>query len=170
MTEFFVSKSFLVPTKKLKLGGRIVDTDKLKEFWIACSQHRNKRGCYVFSVRAAKGELPFYVGKAAKQDFEKEVFALHKRCDHYNVVLGERPGTPRITFVVQAKERGRWSSSAIDEVEEYLIGKAAKRNDGLTNLRRLPYQAWAIKGVVASGAGKPSAEASNFKKLFGISN
>lgn len=168
MVEFIVSPSFPIPVEKLGMGGRIVDTKRLGEFWEKCPSYRNKRGCYVFSIRAAQGELPYYVGQAAKQDFEKEVFTLHKRCEHYNKVLGSRTGTARMTFVVQQKERGRWSAAMIDEVEGYLIGKAAKRNSALTNIRRLPNQNWSIRRVVESGAGRPSASEAAFKKLFGI--
>ena len=58
--------------------------------------------------------------------------------------------------------------SAIDEVEEYLIGHAASRNPDLANKRKLPNQKWSIQGVVPGTRGKPSSEAASFKKLMGI--
>jgi hypothetical protein len=71
-------------------------------------------------------------------------------------------------FAVQQKVKGKWSLSAIDKVEEYLIAHAAARNPDLSNQRRLPNQSWSIRGVAASGQGKPSAEAKAFRKLLGI--
>ena len=168
MTQFNVTKGFKVPIRKLKSGCRIVDTNKLDEFWKHCDHLANKRGCYVFSMKAAKGEKPFYVGKAAKQSFRNECFSPHKRADHYNVILGERIGTPYLSFVAQQKVKGKWSLTAIDEVEKFLIAIGFARNPELSNRKGLPNQTWSIQGVVAAGKGKPSAEAKAFRTLMGI--
>jgi hypothetical protein len=128
----------------------------------------DKRGCYVFSMKAAKGEKPFYVGKAAKQSFRQECFTPHKRADHYNEILGSRKGTPYMSFLIQQKVRGKWSLSAIDEVEEFLIAHAAARNPDLSNQRRLPNQSWSIRGVASSRQGPRSTEAKAFRTLLGI--
>lgn len=169
MTDFFVTKRFLVPTVKLKQGGKAVDTEKSKieHFWKQCSEYADKHGCYIFSIKAAKGERPFYVGKASRQSFRNESLSLHKLYV-YNLVLGSRRGTPYLSFVVQDKIKGKWSLTAIDEVEEYLIAQAAARNPELSNRRRLPDQQWSIRGVVNGGKGKRSLEATAFRTLMGI--
>jgi hypothetical protein len=168
MTDFVVTKRYRVPTKQINKNCRVVDTEKLNHFWRTSDNVADKRGCYIFSMKAAKGELPFYVGKAAKQSFKQECFTPHKRADHYDIILNSRKGTPYICFVVQQKTRGKWSLTAIDEVEEYLIAHAATRNKALSNQRRLPTQSWAIRGVASSGQGKPSTEARAFRTLLGI--
>jgi hypothetical protein len=114
--------------------------------------------------------VPYYVGKAAKQNFEHECFSIHKRGDHYNMILCSRSGTPYMSFAVQQKTKGKWSATAIDEVEEYIIAQAVVRNPKLTNRRRLPYQSWSIKGVTGTGPGAQSLEAKHFCKLVGISD
>ncbi len=168
MTEFAVTERFKIPTKELKKGCKIVDVDQLERFWRGCDHVADKRGCYIFSMKAGKGEKPFYVGKAAKQSFRDECFSPHKRADHYNYVLCSQRGTPYMCFVVQRKVRGKWSMTAIDGVEEFLIAYAAARNSSLTNKRRLPDLGWSIRGVAAAGPGKPSKEAKSFRTLLGI--
>ncbi|HZP09675.1 hypothetical protein, partial [Methyloceanibacter sp.] len=128
MAEFVVTKKFKVPVKVLKLGCRVVDTSAIESFWKACDHVPEKRGCYVFSMKAAKGEKPFYVGKASKQPFRDECFTPHKLAEHYNIILGSRKGTPYLRFVVQQKSKGKWSLKAIDDLEEFLIARAAARN------------------------------------------
>jgi hypothetical protein len=167
VTTFHTTASLEIPVVKQRLGGRRVDVPKLKGFWQVAEGFAQQRGCYVFSMRAGKGEKPWYVGKASRQSFAAECFSLHK-LNIYNDVLGDRVGTPRLTFVIPEHSRGPWPMLAIDEVEEFLIGYAASRNDALANKRRLPNQTWSIQGVIASTQGAPSSEASSFKKLMGI--
>jgi len=169
MTEFFVTKRYQIPTRQLRPGVKCVDTEKhrIDEFWKQCSEYADKHGCYIFSMKAAKGERPFYVGKASRLAFRTECFALHKLYV-YNLVLGGRKGTPYLSFVVQQKLQGKWSLTAIDQVEEYLIAQAAARNPELSNRRRLPDQKWSIRGVVNGGKGKRSAQATSFRTLMGI--
>jgi len=167
MTSFFVTESFDVPTSKQRLGGRIVNKDNLQEFWKRAGNIADKRGCYVFSLRAGKGEKPWYIGKASQQALSKECFSLHKLYV-YNEVLGNHNGTPLLTFVIPTHVKGPWPAFAIDEVEEFLIGFGASRNANIANKRKLPHQKWSIQGVVATSKGAPTSEASCFKKLMGI--
>jgi hypothetical protein len=78
-----------------------------------------------------------------------------------------RKGTPHLFFVAHRKTRGKWSQSAISEVEETLIAFAAAKNPNLTNKRSLPNQSWSIDGIIAS-RGAPTVEARAFKKFMGI--
>jgi hypothetical protein len=169
MTTFRVSKGFKVPIRKLpKKSCRIVDTEKLSKFWKDVGTISGMRGCYVFSLKAAKGERPFYVGQAARQSFEKECFTIHKRGDHYNIILCSSAGTPYIRFVYQEKKKGKWSASAISSVEEYLIAQAAARNSMLSNKRRLPDETWSIRGIIKAGSGNKSQAAQTLSKILGI--
>lgn len=65
-------------------GGIIADDKQsLSAFWNAVDelcgyQISTACGCYVFSIRAGRGVLPWYVGKAEKQSFRAECFAAHK--------------------------------------------------------------------------------------------
>jgi hypothetical protein len=92
---------------------------------------------------------------------------LHK-LNIYNDVLGDRNGTPCLTFIIPERTKGAWPMLAIDEVEEFLIGYAASRNPGLANKHKLPHQKWSIQGVVPGTKGAPTLEAASFKRLMGI--
>ena len=48
---------FDVPTYNGK-AAKIVDSERLTEFWNSASGLSEKRGCYVFAVRAGKGFRP----------------------------------------------------------------------------------------------------------------
>jgi hypothetical protein len=167
VTAFHTTKGFEIPVTPQRLGGRRVDVGGLKEFWQVTEEVAEQHGCYVFSMRAGKGEKPWYVGKASRQSFAAECFSLHK-LNIYNDILGDMKGTPRLTFVIPKRSRGAWPMVAIDEVEEFLIGHAASRNADLANKQRLPSQKWSIHGVVPGARGAPTSEASSFKRLMGI--
>jgi hypothetical protein len=167
MATFRTTMGFEIPVIDQRRGGRRIYVDGLKEFWQGTGQVAEQHGCYVFSMRAGKGEKPWYVGKASRQSFTAECFALHK-LNIFNDILGNRAGTPRLTFVIPARSRGSWPMVAIDEVEEFLIGYAASRNADLANKRKLPSQNWSIQGIVPGTRGKPSTEVSFFKRLMGI--
>ena len=157
-----------IPVIRQRRGGRRVDVVGLKTFWQATEDIAQHHGCYVFSMRAGKGEKPWYVGKASRQSFAAECFALHK-LNIYNDILGNRAGTPRLTFIVPVRSsRGGWPMVVIDEVEMFLIGYAASRNAALANKRNLPSQNWTIQGVVPATRGARTFEATSFKRLMGI--
>jgi hypothetical protein len=167
MATFVTTGSFEVPVEKTRLNGRRVYKPGLKDFWVDTGEFADQRGCYVFSMKAGKGERPWYVGKASMRALCKECFSTHK-LNIYNDVLANRHGIPRITFVIPKRTKGAWPAVAIDEVEEFLIGHAASRNAELANKRRLPSQKWIIQGVVPRSIGAPSLEAASFKKLMGL--
>ena len=168
MTSFFVTKKFPIPVEFFKIAGRGVDPRRVDEFWETTGHIADKRGCYIFSMKVGRGELPFYVGKAAKQSFRKECFSFHKLASHYNRILGNNKGAPYLCFVVQKKSKGKWSQTAIDEIEELLIARAAARNPRLSNKHRLPDQSWNIRGVFKGGRGRIADEAQDFRLLLGI--
>jgi hypothetical protein len=63
-------------------------------------------GCYIFSIRAGKGILPWYVGLAERQSFRKECFTSHKLI-HYNYAIAKRKGTPLLTLVAKYTPKGK---------------------------------------------------------------
>ncbi len=76
LKEFRVSESYDVPIETGK-NGRMIARN-LASFWSKVGDVKNSCGVYVFCIRAAKGYVPWYVGKAAKQPFQKEVFSDNK--------------------------------------------------------------------------------------------
>ena len=83
---------FNVPTYNGK-AAKIVDSERLSEFWLTTNGLEKRRGCYVFAVRAAKGYRPLYVGKATKT-LKQEVFATHKLEKYQRALADIGKGTP----------------------------------------------------------------------------
>ena len=98
-------------------------------------------GCYVFTVIASRGSLPWYVGKVEKRTFREESLAHHK-LTHFNTVISDRSkGKPVLFFLPQVTATtGKYSKSksskspAIRELESWLIGMALNRNEKLRNV------------------------------------
>lgn len=149
-------------------GNRIFDRKECsKKFFSGeVKKYGKEIGCYVFSLRTGRGSLPYYVGKTWNS-FEGEAFAVHKISDHYQQIVGKHQGTPTMTFVILKKVRGRTPETVIKELEKHLIQMAYMRNKNLSNKQSLPKTRWAIKGVVSSGRGAPTAAENTFKQLMG---
>ena len=47
-------------------------------------------GCYIFSIKASRGSLPWYIGKAERQSFRKECLTPHKIVHFNNVIAGRK--------------------------------------------------------------------------------
>ncbi len=167
--KFRVHGPFPVPVEK-RLG--IVDDDHLnKSFWSTegtLEELATSRGCYVFAIRAGKGYTPCYIGQATK-GFARECFQPHKLLKFGKALLSRQKGTPVMFFVVHPPvKQGRINGTEIDDIESYLINLGATHNPRLLNERGREAPTWSIDGVVRAGRGKPSHEAREFKKLFGL--
>ena len=164
---FTVHGPFKVPVEPNK-HGKMVAKD-LTAFWSGVGDIGTRRGVYVFGIRAGKGITPIYVGKTAKQSFEKEVFMAHKRADHYNpALLDYRRGTPVMFFVAHPTGKGAVNNTLIDKIESFLIDVASTKNPGLSNVRKKPDHKWRIRGVVRSKAGEATRATGGFKKAVGL--
>jgi hypothetical protein len=83
---------FKIPPVKGK-GGRYI-AEGCPKFWDQHPEFSEKRGVYIFAVRAGKGIRPVYVGKATKK-FKQECFASQKNSKHYGPALANiGRGTP----------------------------------------------------------------------------
>ena len=151
-------------------GVKRITSEHAKAFWRSADVGglRQKRGCYVFALRAAKGFKPWYVGKAAR-GFQQEVFTSHKQT-HYNKALfrGDK-GSPVLFFVAPPGTKRAVPNAELNDMEKNLIQYAFERNPDLCNVQNtksLPQ--WTIKGVIRSPRGKPSKNAKSFKKMMQI--
>lgn len=164
-TLFDVAGPYKVPTKKLTRAKQV--QTGCPEFWMHCVGIEGKKGCYVFAMRAAKGYMPIYVGKATRS-FRQECFEVHKTGDHYNPALADRgSGTPVMFFLVAAQKRGRVNRRSIDDLETALIRWARDKNPKLSNKAKRETYTWGINGVEGGRPGKPSKAAVLFKKVIG---
>jgi hypothetical protein len=72
-------------------GGLIfIDPDIARSIWKEADESEpglsKACGCYVYAIRAGRGIMPWYVGKAVKQTFDRECLTDHKLV-RYNSVL-----------------------------------------------------------------------------------
>jgi hypothetical protein len=163
-TIFYVDGPYKVPMYDGKASRTITD-DNVKEFWRQNPHLKDKRGAYVFGIRAGKGLTPGYAGKATKT-FKGEVFQHHKLTRYQQFVADYRKGTPVLFFVVLPTRRGTPNATHIGELEDFLIQTALAANPNLMNVRGTKKAQWGIAGLLRGGKGKPSSDARLFRRLM----
>lgn len=88
-TELVVYGPYRIPFDSHGRGtSKRIKKEHVKEFWARESVQmvRQKQGCYIFALAAAKGHMPWYVGQA-KRNFEQESFQYHKLTYYNDVYL-----------------------------------------------------------------------------------
>lgn len=113
-------------------------------------------GCYVFVIR----NRAWYVGKAEKQSFSRECFALHKIVQ-YNDALQEVQGRPSLLLIAKITRGNRFARPSarghkdIDLLENLLIGAALRRNPRLQNIKRTKHlRQMHVPGVLNTRKGE----------------
>ncbi|MCX4152648.1 MULTISPECIES: hypothetical protein [Paraburkholderia] len=131
-------------------------------------------GCYIFSIRAGKGVLPWYVGLAMKQSFRKECFTSHKLL-HYNNSVAGRKGTPLLTLIPKYTPNGRLvcptgsSHRDIEFLETMLISNCLSRNRDLCNKKDTKLlREMIVSGFLNTPKGKVTSSVSAFRILIGV--
>jgi hypothetical protein len=154
------------------------DKNSMNDFWLSLNgdlgdELSESIGCYVFSIRAGKGLLPWYVGMAEKQSFRQECFTSHK-LNYYNNAVAGKKGTPLLTLVVKhtpGNKAIRPTGSEhrdIQFLETMLIANCVGRNSELFNVRDTKMlRDMCVPGLLNTPPGKPAAAVSDFKKLVG---
>ncbi len=149
----------------MKKAGRLICSEDAAKFWKKYPDVADRRGCYVFGVRAGKGSTPGYVGKASKT-FRQEVFTEHKR-NRFNEHLADyHKGTPVLLFVLAPKKKGKPNTKQFGELERFLIDVALAANPNLTNEKGTVTEDWGITGVLRSGKGKPTKAAKALTRML----
>jgi len=173
--EYYPYGQFVIP----KTAKNRIDTSKaaMSAFWATVEKEKKGLpeavGCYVFSIRAGRGLLPWYVGLAEKQSFHKECFTIHKLV-HYNNTIAARKGTPVLTLVPKFTSTGRFAKrgknghSDIQFLEKMLIGLAVRRNVNLVNIKHTNLlKKMIVPGVLNTPRGRKKQPVEDFKSLMG---
>lgn len=174
--NFFPHTAIEIPRRT---GGLIAaDKESMNEFWGRVDVELEEGlsggiGCYVFSVRAGKGALPWYVGLAEKQSFRKECFTSHKLV-HYNNIVSERRGTPMLTLIAKYTPKDTLLNPTgnghrdIHFLESMLIANCMSRNNDLYNKRdtRL-LKEMCVPGLLNTPQGKFASSVGEFRALVG---
>ncbi|WP_146662916.1 hypothetical protein [Enhygromyxa salina] len=165
MAGYTVQGPFEVPVERLK-GGRQIDRSSLPDFWATLGALAETKGCYTFGMKAARGYMPIYVGKATKS-FRQECFGKHQRADHYNpALLQYLRATPMLFLVAQKTSRGKPGLKEIGELEKFLIQVGVARNPHLSNVHHTKQDTWSIDGVIRAAGGTSSRSSRAFKAMM----
>jgi len=158
--------------------GRIdADKNSLAKFWNDVNAEKEDLseavGCYIFSVRAGRGLLPWYIGLAEKQSFRQECFAIHKLVN-YNETIAARKGTPVLTLLPKFTATGRYASQSknghgdIQFLEKMLIGLAVRRNSELVNIKNTRLlKEMVVPGILNTPRGRQKKSVDMLKSLMG---
>ena len=156
----------IVPRTPLP-GGLVITKNDIARFWDELGDLADECGCYVFGIRAGRGIMPGYVGKAARR-FRQEVFTSHKLVKYQTYMARTRKGTPVLFFAVAQRARGRINETAISHCELELINLAWRTNPDLENERGLKGPSFVIPHVTEPVRGKPSAAAKSFCAMLDL--
>ena len=174
--NFFPHTPIEIPRKSS--GHVAADKESLAMFWMNVEAQIEDGlpgaiGCYIFSERAGRGMLPWYVGLAEKQSFKKECFTSHKLV-HYNDVLAERNGTPFMTFISKYTPGGKILNPTgnthrdIKFLERLLISNCLRRNPFVSNARDTKLlREMVVPGLMNTPQGKAYASITDFRALIG---
>ena len=175
--NFFPQSSFEIPRQQ---NGLIAaDKHSRAEFWNLVDAATDPDisggiGCYIFSIRAGRGALPWYVGMAEKQSFRDECFTSHK-INHYNNAIVGRKGTPLLTLVSKYTPGNKIVSPNGSEhrdiqfLETMLISSALRRNPELSNKQDTKFlRDMIVHGLINTPKGKAFGSVNEFRQLIGI--
>lgn len=129
-------------------------------------------GCYVFTIQAGKGFLPWYVGLAEKRDFRGECLEYHKVNLYSQATVG-RKGTPRLVFLAKRTPTGRLAKpsknghSDIRFLENILIGIGVAKNPDILNAKGTKFlREMVVPGVINSPRAAPTTEVKVLQRIL----
>lgn len=166
-TQFTVHGPIAIPAEcKYRYYGYWRIREGASQFWNLdeAADLKDRKGCYVFGVRAGKGIRISYVGLTVA-NFKQECFTRHKVQSHYNPSLRKRKnGTPIMYFVVAP--RGKTPSLRIPQLESFLIQACVANGMKVTNQRKRGEFAWGITGISPRAQGRPPDPAASLRKAL----
>lgn len=166
MADFVVRGPYEIPFY-VGRGGRTIGDEDIEEFWENHGKYEERRGCYVFGIRAGRGFTPGYVRKATK-GMKGEVFAPHKLTRYQHFLAEYAKATPVLFFVLAPVQKGKANNSQIGAIEKYLINLGVTANPDLLNVRGTKTPDWGIKGVIRGRKGKTAAGTRDFPQMMGV--
>jgi len=166
-----------VEIPKQQNGLICTDRDEMKSFWGKVDNLEDGLssaiGIYIFSIRAGRGVLPWYVGKSEKTSFLKECFQPHK-LKHYNNCIASRKGTPLLTLIPKLTASGNFAEpngndqKGISTLEKMMIGACLQKNKKLVNARDTKlFRDMVVPGYLNTPQGGVTNGVKEFKKLIG---
>jgi len=132
-------------------------------------------GCYIFTIKAKRGSLPWYVGRTTKRTFIGEALGAHQ-VNHYNQALGKKVGVkPQLFFISKLTPSGRLAKPSgnshkdIEFLETFMFGVAIKRNPNLRNAKSTKFlRNLMVPGIINSPQRPPTTPECAMKAAFGL--
>jgi len=162
-TMFEVNGPFELPVGEK----RFLKPNELDQFWNDSKDMADKRGCYIFAVRAGGGVTPYYIGKTTRT-FREEALNPRNQVEFIQPILAERKGTPVLFLLTSPEKKGRTNKKHIDQLEKFLIQQALLVNEELKNIHGTKLPDWGIRGVYRGGQGNRSSAAKDLMKCLGL--
>lgn len=165
--KYEVRGEYVISRSVSRRGVRLIENDNVRDFWLDYPDVKNKRGIYIFSIRAGKGYTPYYVGKTNK-NFGAEVFQSHKLLK-YNRTLANTNGRPVFFFIVQ---EGHKNENINKKVEIFITALCYKKNPEIENVQNVKEDKWYISGVINhrnyQGTRRPTNPEKKLKICLGV--
>jgi hypothetical protein len=173
---FSVKGPYEVPRRH---NGLVDTTIKAKrEFWeeveADAAQLSEACGIYIFSVKARRGGLPWYVGRTTRRDFRHECLGPHQ-VNLYNQPMADRRGRPELFLIAKKTPSGRYASPSINThhdiefLEDFMIGMALKRNPDLLNARSTAMlKNLVVPGVINTPRRPPTLGERNLREALAL--
>jgi len=163
-----------------KVRADFVDQTSASEYKKGSTALSSACGCYVFAIRAGRGILPWYVGKAERTPFGKECLT-DRNINTYNLLLKNRAGTPLMYLLAEMTGGGKFAKTTskttnvgttpIDFLETMLIRMAIKRNKDLTNIGKTKMvRELEVVGLMNTKRLARGGVASELRRVFGLKN
>lgn len=175
--KFSVHGPYVIPRKGLKKN--IVDDASLPLFWEDIDYDEEGIsggiGCYIFAVKAAKGIVPWYVGKTNKQRFSKECFT-DRNIKIINHIIDENFGTPIVMLIAQRtanngtlKKPSATEIKEITELEKLLISFALHKNPEIKNYQHTRlFRNLVVPGIINTPPGGQSNSVKALRKILSL--
>jgi len=174
--KFYPYPAVAIPKQSNGLITR--DKHEIKSFWEEVEDEdeglSSSIGIYIFSIRAGRGILPWYVGKAEKCGFIGECFQPHK-ITHFDNCIASRKGTPLLTLIPKFTNNDRFTKPNgkihhdISSLEKMLIGSCLQKNKELVNARDTKlFKEMIVHGYLNTPQGGISKSVKEFKKIIGV--
>lgn len=174
--KFSVFGPFELPCKN-----GLIDTDakSKRTFWdsvdVSVDGLSGACGCYIFTVKARRGSLPWYVGLTVNRSFKAEAIGLHQM-NHYNQAIAQKNGVkPQLYFLAKETPTGRFAKPSanthndIEFLETFMFGIALNRNSELRNSRNTKFlKNIVVPGIINTPPRPPTKDECSLKAVLGL--
>ncbi len=172
MPEFRILKPIHVTVEKSTID--IAKTRAAISAAISAALKRKQKvrsvGCYIYAARSLKRRgkvIPVYVGQTTK-GFETECLTPDTRKKVERYLKSHKNDELFLYLVTHPKARGGVNAVSIDELEKFLIARAAEVNRNVMNHQGTKPTPWSIHGVLGGGRGRRSEAAKQVAELLNL--